>query len=157
METRHIRPSPEPTADIGPRTIPLTGLFSQMLGVWYPRHYVVSAIDAAEGLRALEDLLAAGFGRNGIYLRDSASVREIQRQIRAQRTPLQQAGAAFARAVSDEGVMAEEYFEEARQGASLLAVLCPESKLVDDARRVLKAHGARHLRYYGETTITDLR
>jgi len=156
MKIQSMPASTETTADTGPRTIPLVGLFSQLLGVWYPRHYVVSAVDAAEGPTATDDLLSAGFGHNVVYLRDSTSVGEIHEQIRAQRTPLERAGAALSHAFSDEGAMAEEYFEEARRGASLLAVLCPEPRLVDDARRILKAHGARHLRYYGDTTVTDL-
>lgn len=156
METRNAPASTATPADTGPRTIPLTGLFSQMLGVWYPRHYVVAAIDAAEGPIAMNDLLAAGFGRNAVYLRDSASLREIRAQIRAQRTPLQRAGAALSLVFSDEGAVAQEYFDELEQGGSRLAMLCPEPKLVDDARRIPKAHGARHIRYYGDTTITDL-
>lgn len=60
--------------------IELTGLFAQLLGVWYPRNYVVAAIDAAEGPKAVNDLLSAGFGSNSVYLRDSGRVSEILRR-----------------------------------------------------------------------------
>jgi len=36
--------------------------------------------------------------------------------------------------------MSQEYFEEAKAGASLMAVLVPEPRLVTEARQVLAAH-----------------
>ncbi len=136
--------------------IKLTGLFAQLLGVWYPMNYVVAAIDAAEGPKAVNDLLSAGFGSNSVYLRDSDRVSEIRAAIYEQRTPLERAGAALSRALTDEGIMSKEYFDEAKEGASLIAVLCPERRLIDEAHQVLRAHGARRIRYYGAHTITDL-
>jgi hypothetical protein len=50
--------------------------------------------------------------------------------------------------------MSQEYFEEARAGASLIAVLAPEPRLVTEARQVLAAHGARHMRFYDSKCIT---
>jgi hypothetical protein len=137
-------------------TVELNGVFAQMLGVWYPRDYIVAAIEAKEGPAAVEALLSAGFGMNSIYFASSARVCQIGAAIYEQRTPLQRAGAAFTRAVTDEGLMAQEYFDEAKGGASVIAVLCSEPRLVDAARRVLGAHGARRMRYYAEKTITAL-
>jgi len=136
--------------------IELSGLFAQMLGVWYPRNYVVAAIDATKGPAAEKALLSAGFGSNSIYLRDGAAVGQIRAAIYEQRTPMQRAGAKLSRTVTDEGLMSQEYFEEAEAGASLIAVLAPEPRLVSEARRILAAHGARHMRFYGDTTVTDL-
>jgi hypothetical protein len=136
--------------------IELSGLFAQMLGVWYPKDYVVAAIDAADGPAAVEALLAAGFGSNAAHLHNSARVCQIGAAIYEQRTPMQRAGAAFSRAVTDEGLMAQEYFEEAKAGASLIAVRASEPPLADEARRILAAHGARRMRFYGDRTITDL-
>ena len=56
------------------RSIELNGVFAQMLGVWYPRDYIVAAIDAVEGAAAVDELLAAGFGSNSIHLHESALV-----------------------------------------------------------------------------------
>ena len=50
--------------------IDLNGVFAQMLGVWYPKDYVVAALDAADGQPAVDDLLAAGFGSNAVHLHD---------------------------------------------------------------------------------------
>jgi hypothetical protein len=137
-------------------TIELAGVFAQLLGVWYPKDYIVAAIDATEGPATVEALLSAGFGRNSVYLFDSDRVRQIGAAIYEQRTPLQRAGADFARALTDEGLLAQEYFEAAKAGASLIAVRAPDSGLVDKARQILAAHGTQHIRFYGDKTITDL-
>ena len=43
--------------------------------------------------------------------------------------------ASVSRALTDEGLMSQEYFEEAKAGASLIAVLAPEPRLVTEAGR----------------------
>jgi hypothetical protein len=112
--------------------------------------------DAAEGPAAAEALLSAGFGSNAVHLHDSARVCQTGAAIYEQRTPLQRAGAAFSGAVTDEGLMAQEYFNEAKAGASLIAVLASEPPLADEARQILASHGARRMRFYGDRTITAL-
>ncbi len=138
------------------RTIPLLGVFAQLLGAWYPKDYVVAAIDGSQGERAKQALVSAGFGSNAVYLHDDARVLQIGTTIYEQRSPMQRAGAAFARAVTDEGLMAQEYVDEAKRGASVIAVLCSEPRLVTQAQQILAVHGARRIRYYGATAITDL-
>jgi hypothetical protein len=137
-------------------TVELKGLFAMMLGVWYPRNYVLAAIDPADGTLAVKALLGAGFGSNSVRLEDGAGVARIRAAITEQRTPVQRAAASVSRALTDEGLMSQEYFQEAEAGASLIAVLAPEPRLVTEARQVLAAHGARHMRFYGDKTITDL-
>ena len=136
--------------------IELTGLFAQLLGVWYPKHYILAAIDPTEGAAAVEALLSAGFGSNSVRLEDSAGVRRIRAAIYQQRTPLQRAAASVSRALTDEGLLSQEYFEAAEAGASLIAVLAPEPRLATEARQILAAHGARHMRFYDDKCITDL-
>jgi L-aminopeptidase/D-esterase-like protein len=101
-------------------------------------------------------LLAGGFGSNSVRLEGGARVGQIRAAIYEQRTPLERAAAAVSRALTDEGLMSQEYFEEAEAGASLIAVLAPEQRLVTEARRILAAHGARHMRFYDDNCITDL-
>ena len=133
--------------------IELNGVFAQMLGVWYPKDYLVAALDAADAVAAVEDLLAAGFGDNAIHLHDSERVLRNATVIHEQRGPLQRAGAALSGAVTDEGLMSEEYLDEAKAGASLLAVRASEPPLANEARRILAAHGARRMRFYGDRSI----
>jgi hypothetical protein len=52
--------------------------------------------------------------------------------------------------------MSQEYFEAAEAGASLVAVLAPERRLVSEARQILAAHGARRMRFYDDKCIIDL-
>jgi hypothetical protein len=139
-----------------PEQIELSGLFTMMLGVWYPTHYVLAAIDPAEGPAAVDALLAAEFDSNSVRLDDGARVGQIRAAIYEQRTPLQRAAASVSRALTDEGLMSQEYFGEAEAGASLIAVLAPEPRLVTKARQILAAHGARRMRFYDRQCITDL-
>ncbi len=140
-----------------PERVELTGLFAMMLGAWYPKNYVLAAIDLTDGAAAVKALLSAGFGGNSVRLEDGAGVRRIREAIYEQRTPLQRAAAAVSRALTDEGLMSQEYFEEAEAGASLIAVLAPEPRLVTEAGQILAAHGARRMRFYDDLCITDLR
>lgn len=141
---------------VQPEKIELRGLFAQMLGVWYPKDYLVSAIEPGDGQSAVEALRAAGFGDNAIHLHDSAKVCRNVEAIYQQKTPLERAKGRIARALTDEGMMSQEYFDEAKAGASLLAVMAPDPRLMEQARRILASHGARRLRYYDDRTITDL-
>jgi hypothetical protein len=144
------------TSTAASERVELKGLFTQMLGVWYPRHYILAAIDPGQGAAAVKALLSAGFGSNSVRLEDGAFVSQIRAAIYEQRTPLQRAAASASRALTDEGLVSQEYFEEAEGGASLIAVLAPEPRLVTEARRILAAHGARHMRFYEDKYITDL-
>jgi hypothetical protein len=136
--------------------IELKGLFATMLGVWYPKNYIVAAVDSPNGKEALRDLISAGFGNNSINLRESAEVAKIRAKINEQRGPMQRAAATVSRTLTDEGLMSQEYFEEAEAGASLIAVLAPEPRLVTEAGRIIASHGARRMRFYGDMAITDL-
>ena len=136
--------------------IELTGLFAMMLGVWYPRNYVVAAIDHSAGVAAAKALLSAGFGSNAVRHEHGARVLEIKEAITLQRTPLRRAAVNVSVALTDEGMMGQQYFDEAEEGASLIAVLAPEPRLVTEARQILASHGARRIRFYGDKTITDL-
>ena len=136
--------------------VELEGLYAQMLGVWYPRNYIVAAIDPTDGARAVKALHEAGFGGNSVHLHEGARIGQIRAAIYERRTPMQRAAAAVSRSVTDEGLMSQEYLEEAEAGASLIAVLAPEPRLRTQAQQILAAHGARHMRFYDDKCITDL-
>jgi hypothetical protein len=55
---------------------------------------------------------------------------------------MQRAAASVSGALTDEGLMSEEYFEEAEAGASLIAVLAPEPRLVTEAQQGFTASGS---------------
>jgi hypothetical protein len=144
------------TSTAASERIELKGPFAMMLGVWYPKNYIVAAIDATDGAAAVKALHSAGFGSNSVHLHDSARVGQIRAAIYEQRTPMQRTAATVSRTLTDEGLMSQEYFEEAEAGASLIGVLAPEPRLATEARQILAAHGARRMRFYGDKAITDL-
>jgi hypothetical protein len=74
----------------------------------------------------------SSFGSNSVRLEDGARVGQLRAAIYEQRTPMQRAAASVSRALTDEGLMSQEYFEEAEAGASLIAVLAPEPRLVTE-------------------------
>ncbi|MEO8635604.1 MAG: hypothetical protein ABI587_10055 [Gemmatimonadales bacterium] len=136
--------------------IELKGLYAMLLGVWYPRNYIVAAIDPTRGAAAVKALLSEGFGGNSVHLHDGARIGQIRAAIYEQRTTIQRAAASVSTAVTDEGLMSQEYFEEAEAGASLIAVLASEPRLVTAARQILAGHGARRMRFYDDKYIIDL-
>ena len=85
-----------------------------------------------QGAATVRALLSAGFGGNSVHLHDGARIGQIRAAIYEQRTPMQRAAVSVSRALTDEGLMSQEYFEEAEAGASLIAVLAPEPQLVSD-------------------------
>ena len=107
-------------------------------------------------LAVVKALLSAGFGSNSVRLDDGARVGQIRAAIYEQRTPMQRTAATVSRTLTDEGLMSQEYFEAAEAGATLIAVLAPEPRLVTEAQQILASHGARHMKFYGDKTITDL-
>ena len=134
----------------------LNGMFARMLGVWYPKGYVVAALDAGAGAAALEALLAAGVAAEGIHLHDSPQVLGSVQATHDRGTRLQRDGATFTGALSDEGLLRQEYLDEAGAGASLIAVLAAEPAQVDQVRRILAAQGARGIRFYDDGFVTAL-
>ena len=57
--------------------------------------------------------------------------------------PLQRAAASIGQALTDGGLMSQEYFAEAEAGASLIAVLAPQPRLLT------RAGGSSHLTGHG--------
>jgi hypothetical protein len=134
----------------------LNGIFARMLGVWYPMGYVVAALDARVGVAAVEALLAAGIPGDGIHLHDSLRVLGSVAAIHGRGTRLQRDGATFTGALSDEGLLRQEYLDEAGAGASLIAVRAAEPAQVDQVRRIHAAQAARGIRFYGDGFVTAL-
>ena len=90
------------TSTTAPERVEFKGLFAMMLGVWYPKNYILAAIDAADGAAAVKALLSAGFGSNSVRLDDGARVGQIRAAIYEQRTPMQRTAATVSRTLTDE-------------------------------------------------------
>jgi hypothetical protein len=139
-----------------PVGLELNAMFARMLGVWYPKDYVVAAIDAVAGGAAVQELLGCGFGADAVHLHESVQVLGSVAANQGRGTRLQRNGAAFTGALSDEGLLRQEYLDEAGAGASLIAVRAAGPAQVERVREILTGRGARGIRFYGDGSVTAL-
>ena len=63
---------------------------------------------------------------------------------------------AYLDTYRDEGLLRQEYLDEAAAGASLIAVRAAEPGQMDQVSRILAARGARGIRFYGDGSVTAL-
>jgi hypothetical protein len=95
---------------------------SVALGTYYPRHYVVAAIDdPSQAAAALADLRAAGFSEAVAEICPGPTFLANWRDFAGHRTLLQRAADLFP---AEEQAAVEEYLAEAERGASFVTVHC---------------------------------
>jgi hypothetical protein len=120
-------------------------------GHLYPKNDILAVVDdRATGERALAalrqegvpagdmDLLAGGW-----FVERMRGLRERHRLVRLL-------------ALSDESDLIRGYVDEAESGHHLIAVHVAEPSVAERVRRVLVAHGARHLLHWERLTVTEL-
>jgi hypothetical protein len=124
------------------------------LGTYYPKHYVVAAVDdPARASQALAALREAGFSDAAAELCPGPEFMKNYREFVEGRGLLERLEGLFP---SEERVAVAEYLAEAEGGASFVTVHAPQREERDRARDLLKANGGHAMRYYGENTIVDL-
>lgn len=124
------------------------------LGFYYPKHYVVAVVeDPSRAAQALAALKEAGFDDAVAELCPGPDFVKNYRDFRVGQTLLQRASRLFP---AEEETAVQEYLAAAEGGASFVTVLTPEREARDRAHDLLKQHGGRAMRYYGDRTITDL-
>jgi hypothetical protein len=131
-------------------TTPLGTLF----GTDHPTPYVVGVLDAPDQTaQAVEALRNAGFAGEAVRRWQSEQVLENHRTFMEQKGLIQRIGSAID---SDEQDALQDYLEQARKGRQFLMVSVLESGQEEQVHRILAAHGAHHLTYYGEGVYRDL-
>jgi hypothetical protein len=121
------------------------------LGYLYPENDVLAVVDdRATGERALAALRQAGVPAADMDLIASGWFVERMRTLRHRHDLLQ------LLALSDERDLLRGYVEEAESGHHLIAVHAAEAGVVERVRRVLAAHGARHMLHWERLTVTEL-
>lgn len=119
----------------------------------YPRDDIVAVIDdQAQAERAVQALKDAGVAANDVDLLDPSFILESNQDLARHRGPL----GRLAAALGDEGGYMKLDLAEAEQGHWIAVVHAPRPADIERVRRVLAAHGARNMRHYGQTTMTDL-
>lgn len=130
---------------------------TDLLGSWYPEDYIVAVIDhPAEAERAAEALRSAGWPATDVRLFAGTQVASHLNNIEEQQSLPKKLAADVRHYVSDEGVMGEDYEEDARLGHNILAVYTPNDDKVEQARTLLTAHHAHSIEHFGKWVITDL-
>jgi 3-hydroxyisobutyrate dehydrogenase len=121
------------------------------LGYLYPENDILAVVeDRTTGERALAALREAGVPDGDMDLLAGGWFVERMRTLRKRHGLLQLLG------LSDERDLIQGYVEEAGNGHHLIAVHATEPTVVERVRRVLVAHGARHLLHWERFTVTDL-
>lgn len=123
------------------------------LGTYYPKDYVVAAVDdPGQATAALAALEAEGFAASA-QICPGEQFLANWKDFSAGRNLLQRAVDLFP---AEEQVAVEQYLAEAARGASFVTVHVTGPEDRDRARNVLKAHGGHAMRHYGDYVITDL-
>jgi hypothetical protein len=121
------------------------------LGYLYPENDVLAVVDdRATGERALAALRQAGVPAADMDLLAGGWFVERMRTLR------QRHGLLQLLALSDERDLLQGYVEEASSGHHLIAVHAAEPGVVERIRRLLAAHGARHMLHWERFTVTEL-
>jgi hypothetical protein len=120
-------------------------------GYLYPENDILAVVDdRTTGERALEALRQNGVPAGDMDLLPGGWFIERMRGLRERH------GFLHLLALSDERDLIRGYVEEAESGHHLIAVHAAEPSVVERVRRVLVAHGARHLLHWERLTVTDL-
>jgi len=125
-----------------------------LMGTVYWKDHVVAVVDdSAVAADAVAALVAAGSPADGTRAFSGPEVVRHHEAYLAHRNPLQRLGAALA---SDEGEIADEFVEEAREGHSIVVAPAAEPEAADRVAGVLRAHHAHHIKHYRDNTIAAL-
>lgn len=123
-------------------------------GVFNPTHFIIAVLDdEARAERTEAALQDAGFAPHDVRFVPGREVLSVELTYKHTKGVLAKLAGLFP---AEEQAAVNEYVAEAERGAFFLAVRAPERGQRTTARGVLKTHGARAMRYYGENTITDL-
>ncbi len=128
--------------------------FNNVIGIPYPKHYVVGVIDnLQEAEKAVQALRNAGYDGENIRLYRRQEVVQLAQDQEKKQNILTRLAIALD---EDEDVEVQFFEEEACRGHHLLHVYAPTAVLVDRARDIFVAYHAHTIKYFGSWAIADL-
>lgn len=128
-----------------------------LAGVFYPTNYITAVIDDLdEATLASVDLQQVGFATNDIVFDTNLQAFERIQSYKQRHGLLKSFMSFVASVASDEADVYLLYALEAAQGHHLLNVYAPKPELVERAHRILKAHHAHTMKFFGRWTVADL-
>jgi hypothetical protein len=124
------------------------------MGHLYPVGDILGVIDdRAEAERAIQALKEAGVPEGDVDLVDGAWFAQAMRANKERWNPIQRVVALLG---AEEGEVVRDYIEEADQGHTIVVVHAEQREAWERIARVLRAHGAHHLRHYGRSEMAEL-
>ena len=125
-----------------------------ILGNWYPTDCVVALLSTDDARTAIDALGQTGFPADTIRhwtsqeMLSQAAEKEDAGGIKSLFRGLQ-------RGLTDDGGALNVYEQGARYGQDILAVYAPNNEARESAHKILAAHLASHIKYYGQFAVTD--
>ena len=124
------------------------------LGHLYPVGDVLAVIDdRAQAERAVQALKDGGIPKGDVDLMDGKWFAEVMRANKASWNPLQHLVALLG---AEEGEVVRDYLQQADQGHTIVVVHAEQPEQWECIARVLRTHGAHHIRHYGRLVMTGL-
>ncbi len=124
------------------------------MGHLYPLGDILAVInDRAEAERAVQALKEGGVPEGDVDLVDGAWFAQVMRANKESWNPLQRVVAVLG---AEEGEVVRDYLEQADLGRTIVVVHAEQPEVWDCIARVLREHGAHHLRHYGRLEMTQL-
>jgi len=125
-----------------------------ILGNWYPLDCVVALLSSDDARTAIDLLQQAGFASDTVRhwtsqemlaqvdeKEDSGGIKSIFRSMQ--------------RGLTDDGGALNVYEQGARYGQDVVAVYTPNEEARQGAHKILAAHLATHIKYFGKFAVTD--
>jgi len=126
-----------------------------ILGNWYPVDCVVALLSTDDARTAIETLQASGIEPQNIRHWTS-------KQMLAQVDEKEESGGiksifrSLQRGLTDDSGALNVYEQGARYGQDVVAVYAPNEQARAGVHKILSAHLASHIKYFGKFAITDL-
>ena len=135
----------------------LSGTFGQLLDSWYLKHYVMAVIDdPAEANRALDALSKAGYTGDLVQRWHGHEIVQIAQENKEGKNIIEKAADVIKTGLSDEGLAAKDFEEEAKLGHDIVAIQVEDTTNVKALRDLLVDYNAHHIRASGNWAMEDL-
>ena len=125
-----------------------------ILGNWYPTDCVVALLSTEDAKTAIEMLRQAGFESEAIRHWTSEQMLE-QVEAKEDSGGIKSVFRILQRGLTDDGGALNVYEQGAKYGLDVVAVYAPNEQAREGAHKILAAHLATHIKYFGQYAVTD--
>jgi hypothetical protein len=127
------------------------------LGVFYPQHSLLAIFpDIEQAWSAQKQLRAAGFSDDEVTVASGADLIELDEEESAKNGLSGYLMKEFSRFLATEAVYTDSDLKQAKRGAAVLVVHCPDERTKKSAWRILAPAGPLVARYYAGGCIEHL-